>query len=286
MEVVKLKTMQRQLLCLCAVAVAFPALTPAQDAKSVFTAAPPEVETALRERVTGFYQAFVEQKYRQAEKFVCDDTQEMYYRQEKQKLNGYEIVRFNWNDSFDKAQVTTVVKTTIQMRGQNFPANAPMATRWKLEGGQWCYYVDLSLGRESPMGAMKPGPPNDANRPNVQELINNPNLILNQVKLSKQDIELKGYVASSDKITVTNGMPGEVTLEFRADSIAGLTWELDKKTLKQDESAVISIKYAPRDKTAKPILSAELRVQPFNRVIPLRILFAVDPEIQKLLPKQ
>jgi hypothetical protein len=285
MEVVKIRKMQRQFVFVCALAAGCLAAG-AQDAKGIFNAAPPETEKALRERVAGFYQAFADQKYRQAEKYVCEDTQEMYYRQEKQKINSFELLRINWNDTFDKAQVTTVIGTTIQMRGQNLPANAPMATRWKLEEGQWCYYVDLTLGRESPFGPMKPGPANDASRPNVQQLINNPNIILNQVKVSKELVELKGYEPSKDQITISNGMPGEVSLEFRSESIAGLTWKLDKPNLKQNETATISFDYQPKDKSAKPTLNATIHIQPFGRVLPLKIVFGIPPEVQKLIPKQ
>jgi len=156
----------------------------AQEKANIFTSATPEVEKALRERVTGFYQSYVDGKFRQAEQYVAEDTKDIHYNQEKFKLRGFEIVKIQWDDSFQKASVVTLVQTNIHMRGQQIPANAPMATRWKLENGQWCYYVDPTLGRETPVGVMKPGPGNREGM-KIEDMLKDPNIILNQVKISK-----------------------------------------------------------------------------------------------------
>jgi hypothetical protein len=70
----------------------------AQGNKDVFTAAPPEVEKALRERISGFYQAYVDGKFRLAEQYVAEDTKDLHYNQEKKKYRSYEIVKITFDD--------------------------------------------------------------------------------------------------------------------------------------------------------------------------------------------
>jgi uncharacterized protein YchJ len=260
-------------------------LAGAQEPSNLFNSAPPDVEKALRERVTGFYQAYVDGKFRAAEQYVAEDTKDLHYNQEKTKIRGFEIIKINWDDSFQKASVVTTVQTVIQMRGQNIPAAAPMATRWKLENGQWCYYVDLTQGRQTPMGMMKPGPGTREGM-NVEEMLKNPNIVLNQVKLNKEQFLLRGFEKSADTIVVTNGMPGSVTLGFQTESIAGLTFKMEKSELGPGETSRIELVYDPKDPSAKPTLKATLEIQPFNRRVIIPVVFDIPDELKKQLPKQ
>ena len=86
----------------------------AQEKPNLFNAAAPDVEKALRERVSGFYQAYVDGKFRSAEQYVAEDTKDLHYNQEKTKIKGFEIIKINWDDSFKKASVVTLIQTTIQ----------------------------------------------------------------------------------------------------------------------------------------------------------------------------
>ncbi len=255
----------------------------AQETPNLFNSAPPDVEKALRERVAGFYQSYVDGKFRQAEQFVAEDTKDLFYNQEKAKIGGFEIVKINWDDSFKKASVVTTVQTTIQMRGQNIPAAAPMATRWKLENGKWCYYVDLVLGKETPVGRMTPGP---GNRPGmkIDEMLKNPNLILNQVKANKDKFLLRSWEKSADTIVITNGMQGSITIGFQTESIPGLTYKLEKKELGPGETARIEMIYDPKDESAKPTLNARLQIEPFGRTLIVPVVFDIPEEIKKKLP--
>lgn len=266
------------------VALAGAACAVAQEAPNLFNAAPPGVEAALRERVSGFYQAYVDGKFRQAEQFVAEDTKDLHYNQEKTKIRGFEIVKINFDDHFKKASVVTTVQTTIQMRGNNIPAAAPMATRWKLENGQWSYYVDPNMGRETPMGVMKPGPGKSPGI-KIDELINNPSAILSQVKLSKQKVLLKSWEKSSDEIIVSNGMPGSITIVFRPEPMDGLTTKVERFELASGETSRIEFHFEPKDPSAKPQRKAALTIQPFGRTVEIPVVFDIPEEIKKQIPK-
>jgi hypothetical protein len=257
----------------------------AQEKPNLFNAAAPDVEKALRERVSGFYQAYVDGKFRSAEQYVAEDTKDLHYNQEKTKIKSFEIIKINWDDSFKKASVVTLIGTTIQMRGQVIPANAPMATQWKLENGQWCYYFDPSIGRPSPAGMMKPGPGNRGGM-KVEDMLKDPNIILNQIKLNKEKFLVRSWEKSADSLVITNGMPGSVTLSFQTESVPGLTYRLEKTELSAGESAQLEVIYDPQDPSAKPTLKASLKIDPLGKTIIIPIVFDIPEEIKKQLPKQ
>lgn len=257
----------------------------AQESGSLFNQAPPEKEKALREAVAGFYQSMVEGKFRQAEKYVAEDTKDAYYNQEKQKIRGFEIVKIQWSDGFDKATAVTEIQTNLQIRGQDLPVVVPMATRWKLENGNWGYYVNTALGKPTPFGDMKAGPGKSESL-KVEEMIKNPQILLSQLKISKQDFLLKSYEKSSDSITITNGMPGSITVSFETETIAGLTWKLEKTELNAGETGTLTVTYDPPNKSAKPALRSVLRIEPFAKAFLLPISFDIPEDVKKQIPKK
>jgi hypothetical protein len=256
----------------------------AQEKPDLFNAAPPDVEKALRERVAGFYQPYVDGKFRLAEPFVCEDTKDTHYNQEKSKIRGFEIFKIVWNDGFTKAKVATTVQTSITFRGQNMPAAAPMATSWKFENGNWCYYVNPTEGKLTPMGVMTPGPGN-AKPLDIDGMLKNPNVLLNQVKVSKEQFLLRSWEKSADSVVITNGMPGSISISFQTESISGLTYKIEKVELGPGETTRIDVAYEPKDPTAKPTLKAALKIDPFNRTIIIPIVFDIPEEVKKQLPK-
>lgn len=256
----------------------------AQEQTNLFTSAAPEVEKALRERVTGFYQAFVDGKFRTAEQYVAEDTKDLFYNQEKTKIKGFEIIKIVWDDGFKKASVVTTLDTVIQMRGQNIPAKAPIATNWKMDEGKWCYFVDPELGKMTPIGRMKPGPGNGKGM-NIEEMIKNPNIILNQVKVSKDKFLLHSWEKSADSVVVTNGMQGSITISFQTESIPGLTYKMEKTELGSGETAIVELVYDPKDTSAKPRLNASLKIEPFGRTLLIPVIFDIPEDVKKQLPK-
>ncbi len=257
----------------------------AQDNKSLFTAAPPEVEKALRERVSGFYQAYVDGKFRLAEQYVAEDTKDMHYNQEKNKYRNYEIIRITFDDKFKTAKVVTIVGTNVSMRGNRMDVAAPMATHWKLEEGKWMYYYHPSLGVDSPVGIMRPGPGEAQPGTGFGAIIKNPMAVLSQIKVSKRSILLKGHEESEDTLTVTNNAPGPISLAFHTETAPGLSWKLDKSEIAQGQSATLTVSYMPPDKRAKPGLRGTLSIEPFGQTVLISVEFDIPDDVKKQLPK-
>ena len=57
----------------------------AQDPADLFRKAPPEVDDALRQRVTAFYQAHVDGKFRAADQFVAEDSKDAFFEAPKRR---------------------------------------------------------------------------------------------------------------------------------------------------------------------------------------------------------
>jgi hypothetical protein len=77
-------------------------------------AAPPEVEQALRARVTQFYELQKEGKFRQTEQYVAEDTKDLYYAMAKTGCISFELGKISYSDDFTKA--TVIVRCERELR--------------------------------------------------------------------------------------------------------------------------------------------------------------------------
>src|SRR5215469_8779517 len=71
---------------------------------------PPDVDQALRARVSEFFQDFVDSKFRDAMKLVAEDTQDEYLASAKTPIKSFEIRDVKYSADFAKADVTLQVK--------------------------------------------------------------------------------------------------------------------------------------------------------------------------------
>jgi hypothetical protein len=198
-----------------------------------------EAEAAVRARVQQFYQLQLEKKFRQAETFVADDTKDAYYNSGKPDLKSFEIQKIELKDNNTHALVTLKRKLVIRssmIGAQTF--DMPLFSSWKVENGQWVWYIDPELASQSPFGQIRkssPGtatgtpPPPIAGRMNVADLKKLVTFDPGSVTLS---------AANPDQaVTFTNGMPGPVTLKITRSELTGISVELEKSELKAGETS-------------------------------------------------
>lgn len=253
----------------------------AQSPADLFEKAPPDVDAALRERVRLFYQAHVDGKFRLADTVVHEDSKDAYFAAEKTQYKSFEIIRINYSDNFTRARVVTAVVTDFAMPGfRSTEARVPLTTLWKLDQGQWWWYVEPGRGRQTPFGEMKPGPGSDSNHPFAM-LGKMPSLdeIRSQVAVDKTEVRL----GSEDAVVVTNRMPGPVQLELEWPPNQGFEARLERKELKGGETAKIVFRATGGEGPAR-VAEARLRVMPINRVIPIRV--TVEEAVAPAKPRQ
>jgi hypothetical protein len=240
---------------------------------ALFDKAPPDVEEALRARITGFYQAHVDRKFRQADDYVAADTKDFYYEANKPAYLAFEIGKIVYSDNFTKARavVSCKIRFNIPGFGDN-PVMAPVPSTWKLENGQWYWYVDQKAGRETPFGVMKPqegaapagGFPSLATAPNVEAL-------WKSVQADKNEVRLNAKESSTDLVTISNKMPGNIWLQVDAPKTPGLEIALDRGELKSGEEAKITFDSEPQEKPVNRVAQVRVTVMPTNQVIPITV---------------
>lgn len=145
----------------------FAAALLAQPAKD-FDPAPPEVDQALRARVSEFLHYHVTGEFRKAEALVAEDSKDIFYNRNKPRyISCKSFASIHYSDRFTKAYVTAICAipmliqpsdNEVQADGQpqvpTGPPTVPIPASWKLENGKWCWYLDKSIDRISPFGPM------------------------------------------------------------------------------------------------------------------------------------
>src|ERR1039458_5247295 len=139
-----LRVILRVLLLVMATAALFGQTRPATPEKAPPPAsqkAPPEVDAALRTRITQFYQLEVEGRFNQALQLVAEDTKDLFVGSSKPTYQSSEIQSIRYSDDFTKAEVMVMVTRLLPIQGfMGHPVPTKTTSRWKLENGQWCYY--------------------------------------------------------------------------------------------------------------------------------------------------
>jgi hypothetical protein len=248
-----------------------------QDPAALFQKAPPDVEQALRARIQKFYGFYMEGKFRAADALVAEDSKDAFYVAGKRKCRSIEIDTLRFSDDFSKAEVFVNCDTDvmIQMVGL-VPAKVPMRTRWKTLGGDWFWYVEPASdqGMPTPFGFFKPGSPNGPPAAmGVPPTGLSVEALTKLVKVDRQQVSFDANTGGVARVVVTNTMPGSVALVLEPEVIPGFQLTLDKTSITQGQSAVLSIGYVPAtDRKPSPAL-VKILVSPTQQEIPIRIGF-------------
>ncbi|MDQ2899262.1 MAG: hypothetical protein M3Y07_05605 [Acidobacteriota bacterium] len=249
----------------------------AQNPADLFKKAPPDVDQALRDRITKFYQYHVDGKFRQAEQLVAEESKDGFYAANKPNITQFRIDRIEYSDDFTKAKATIVGKMVIMIMGfGDKPLDVPFPSYWKLENGQWCWYINYDAARNTPFGRApeKSGAEAPADPRAMMATAPDLHSILSGVKADKGAVTLNG-VGSADTVTITNNLKGTVTVKPERSDYPGLEIRLDKSTLKAGEKAVVTFRSSGAGKAVSgPVhMPVYLVVQPTNQTIAVRVTF-------------
>ena len=259
-------------------ALAFITRAWSQQPADLFTKAPPAVDEALRDRISKFYQLQVDGKPRLAEQYVAEDSKDTYYEMQKPKYLSFEIRSVSYSDEFTKAKAMIAAEMNINLPGfQGKPMKVPFMSWWKVENGQWCWYVDPDASRMTPFGKMTPGPSKSegAAAGGPPDMSKTPDILSlwKQVQADKQSVQLKANEASSDRVTISSQLAGSVSLQLQAPNIPGLAVKLDRTQLKAGEKAVLSFDFQPGEGAPRSPVVVNVSVQPINSVVSVRVVF-------------
>jgi hypothetical protein len=193
-------------------------------------------ETALRARAQQFFDMQVAKKYRQAEAMVADESKDAYYDGDRFNITNYTIQKVELTDNNTKASVTikTKMKLIAPVIGP-FDMDAMPKTQWKLQNGEWVYFIDQELALMTPAGKMHPGTGTEAaasGRPDLKTL-------MNAVQVDKKSVDL--MPGQSETFTVSNSLPGPVDVIVERFTMRGVSASLEKQHLEQGEKVTVRI---------------------------------------------
>jgi len=245
-------------------------------------AAPPDVDQALRARVTEFLQYHVEGNFRKAYDMVAEDTKDNYFNTGKVQLLGFKIDDVKFSDNFTRAAVTATMSKTVNVAGTDLPVSLPSTTTWKIENGKWVWYNDVKPVWMTPMGPAAAPPktsalgdgglPKDFDDKAIAAEARN---ILQQVNVDKREITLAADKASEDRVVFHNGMSGSVQLQVSMAEVPGFTAKIEQSMVRAAADVPVVFRYEPGNQPApKDPISVQLTVQPLNQVFVIRVNFA------------
>ena len=274
----------------------------AQEAANIFEKAPPDVDDALRARIAKFYDAFVTGKFRQADAYVTEDSKDVFFAMEKKKYKACELGNIQYSDHFTKAVAVTSCDTTYFMMGREIPIKLPITSQWRLENGEWFWYVIPISERttmQTPIGVVpvpRPGDPSQqpaanspgVNRPDPASVVA---MVSKAVRIDRESIDINPTKASAEKVKVTNTMPGAVTIMAEFGGVAGLSVKPAKADIGAGQEATFVIAFDPDDPAiqcteclshpqSRTAGTVTLQVEPTGQKFPIQINY-ITPRAAK-----
>jgi hypothetical protein len=257
---------------------------PAWAAQQPATGAPPpaatqpaaEVDQALRERVTKFFQAHVEGRFRLADQYVAEDTKDVFFAMQKPRYQKFELASITYSEDHTRAKVVVNCERVVSTPFGPMNFTMPQQTTWKLENGQWFWYLDPSLVR-APFEGIRPaeasvqpptGPAGPIRRPKAEEVLER---ISSAVLCDKSEVRLTAQAPTAE-VVLTNTMPGPVSLKIAAPQAPWLEAALDRQELAPRDAARLRLRYRPQAAAPAPV-ALMVRVEPSGQVIAIQVLF-------------
>jgi len=244
-------------------------------------APPPEVDQALRARVSEFFQDYVDAHFRQGEALVAEDSKDYYYNSPKTQFKSFKIDGVSWAADFSKARVIVVVERTWEVQpALKSLSVVPLATSWKIENGKWVWFNDPAPDAwVTPMGPSDVKKlqkdkqeadsvvPKDLSQAAIQAQAKQ--ILMGAGTLDKTFVNLLPDKDSSDQVVFTNQSSGPVKLSVEGSGVNGVTAVLDKTDLGAGEKATLKVSYTPMGK--QPPVAVGIRVEPFQKLFVVRI---------------
>ena len=244
--------------------------------------APAGVEEALRTRVNEFYQLQVDGKFRAAEKYVCESSQEAYYASDKSRWLSKQITRVEFKDKFTKADVYVAFESEASTPFGSIRMKSVIPSPWNFEKGAWCHFMpDPSsvVSRVTPFGTMMakaPTPDTPAGPPQGKEMA--AATVQSSVAAKRTTLHVKSGEASSDETEILNGLDGMIDLRLKDPNLPGLTVTLSPQRLKSKEKAMVKVSYAPQERSTRSACEIPIEVIPTGQRIVLSLQFDAQAE--------
>ncbi len=253
----------------------------AQDPGALFEKAPPDIDEALRARVTTFYQAHVDGKFRAADALVAEDSKDIFFAIEKPRCRSFAIGNVTYSENFTRAKVMIACDTEMMMMmAGRVSVKLPVQSLWKYVSGQWFWYSEPLADKEvqTPFGVHKPAQSEEnSNSTGLPGKFVDLSTVTSLIKADKTEVKLSASEPDSDKIVLTSRLPGIADLSLKGNPTAGLSFKLDRTTINMGESAVLTVDYQPVKGRLASATAVSVIVEPTGQEITINIGFSKAP---------
>ncbi len=239
----------------------------------------PQVDQALRARITEFGQFLMSGDFRKAYAMVADDSQDFFFSTPKEKPLAYSIEDLRFNENFTQATVRVASTRRMLVGSHLIDVGDVIVDHWKLEDGKWMWFHDPETTRStivgpiSVEGTVKPGelnpkalPPKEVT-PEIIAAAAETALKGRESKpvLDKESIEFTAGKPDTQQIMVHNNYPGQIRI-FATWSVRvpGITLEPAEAAIDALGDGVLKIHYEPGERIPPPA-EATVEIQPFRK---------------------
>ncbi len=226
-------------------------------------------EAAVRARAQRFFDLQVAKKYRQGEAMVAEESKDAYYNGAKFNIDSFTITKVQMAEGNAAADVTIKAKVTLLVPavGQTVHTEVAQPTHWKLENGEWVYFIDPADALKTPFGELNPQA--GAGKPAAGDgTFAKPDLaaMMRAVQVDRNSVEMKP--GENQTVKVSNFLPGPVDINVENFSLPGVNASLDKHHLNQGETA--SLRIVASD-SASGSVTTVIDVSPLGTQLPVKI---------------
>ena len=148
---------------------------------------------------------------------MAEDSKDDFYNGAKPDIKSFSIQEIEWMDNNSRARVILKRKVGVKtpLGTQEFDLRA--IALWKMENGQWVWYIDHDTPHPGPFGLVAPPPtgaargPADAPPPPAKL---DAAILMKQVTVDNTSVV---FTASNpaQSVTISNDLPGLITLGLR-----------------------------------------------------------------------
>jgi len=248
-----------------------------QTAVEVFRKAPPATDTALRERVSKFYQSYVDKKWRLSDQYVAEESKDRYYAAPKPQYISYQVTEIQYVENFTKATVIALAEQDRMVAmGGVMRMKVPMQSYWKVIDGTWMWYIPERNCVATPMGcgalSKEQVDVSEKQKKEIAERINNPPV--SQVLSSfgfGEEMERPVLTAAAPRLErdFHNKLDGYLVPKIRSVRDPDVEAEFIPAQIPPLSSGKLVVKMKPGAKFTPRTALVEIEV--FTKIIPFRV---------------
>jgi len=258
---------------------------------NLFKKAPEGVEEALRARVTEFFNLQMEGKFRAAEGCVCDDTKDYFYGLKKKTPRGFDLDKVEFGEDFATANVLVSIGADIPTINGIMRMVAPMATQWRLEKDQWCFFAPAKQQTtiRTPFGEVSETYKSGNTQPQAmnQSMIRPVTVsdLQKAVSVSADKVIFDATKPAAAEIELTNSLPGTVQVATQGTLPPGVKVKISPEQLKSKEVAKARFEFTPGQSFPDENYAVQFLVEPTRQKFLIKVVFELPAEQRKQAQK-